>query len=347
MILSSISKRFLFLFLVSISILGYSVDPERSIGNREGLPNLSTESDNQVKFFADALFWHASEETSSIWAIHGSSTFDPLITDVWEAKNITFDFDWGWRVGAGYVLPHDQWDTQLSWSWFRTDADSNVSGPTGLILPQFFGAFANGDHPMNGKLKWKILYNMCDWELGRSYSISQRLALRPFIGLKGGWIDQTLDSNWKVEERDVNGTVFPVDYIATENLKNNFSGIGPNGGIQTTWTLVSFSEHTLKFFGDLSSALMWGTWSIKDVYQNDSPYRISTNVKDLNLGSLTIRGFLGLGWEKSNETTHIAAKLGYESQLWVNQVRFPTFQQVLLHGNLTLQGGTLHVQIDF
>jgi len=38
------------------------------------------------------------------------------------AKNLSFDWDVGLRVGAGYNLPHDDWDIHLTWLRFYTDA---------------------------------------------------------------------------------------------------------------------------------------------------------------------------------------------------------------------------------
>lgn len=325
----------------------YAAEPTLSLSRRCESGDGLTQSGRPVKLFADALYWRASEETSSIWATIGTTSFNPLIKDSWIAKNISFGCDLGWRVGCGRELFYDLWDTEIFWSSFRTEAHSTIPNTSNLIIPQFFGGFVNGDHPLNGQLKWKILYNMADWELGRMFFVSSRVCLRPFIGLKGGWIFQTVDSTWQVDERDVHGINIPVDYIAMENLKNDFWGVGPSGGFHTIWTLACFSKHALQLYGDFSMAFMWGTWSFQDEYHNPTPYRISTNVDDLHLGALALSGFLGIGWEKSYETKYISAKVGYETQLWINQVRFPTFQQVLLHGDLTLQGGTFHVQIDF
>jgi hypothetical protein len=344
--LISIFKKLFFLSAIIVTNINYATE-NMHIYDKNQSQNVSNSLDYKVNCFADVLFWYASEATSSIWAIIGSTSFNPLITDKWEAKNIAFKWDYGLRLGIGYNLPYDKWDTKLIWSWFSTETKSSISNTTSLILPQFFGAFANGDHPLNGNLKWRLLYNMFDWELGRCYTVSKKFSFRPFISLKSGWIFQNINSRWQVDERNINNVTVPVNYIATELLKNNFWGIGPNGGVQTTWTLVHFANQSLQLLGNFSTALMWGNWCFKDEYSNQTPYRISTNLKDLHLGSLMICGLLAIGWEKHLKELKIAAKIGYEAQIWMNQLRIPTFQQILLHGDLTLQGGTFHVQIDF
>jgi Legionella pneumophila major outer membrane protein precursor len=346
LILVSIFKKIRFFLLLLISFFAYATEYRDDFSNRMGL-NISIDTDRGLKCFADILYWKASEETSSIWATIGSSSFNPLISDKWEAKNISFNWDYGLRFGVGYNLSHDKWETRLLWSWFRTKSDSEISNTSSLILPQFFGAFVNGDQPFNGNLRWSILYNMGDLELARTYWISKKLSFCPYVSLKGGWIYQKIRSLWQVDERDVNNVKIPVNYIAEENLKNNFWGIGPCAGFQTMWTLANFKNQALQLLGNFSSALLWGNWSFKDEYFNQSPYRIDVNVRDLHLGALMLKGILGFGWKKCWNKAFLAANIGYEAQLWINQLRIPTFQQILLHGDLTLQGGIFNVEINF
>ncbi len=346
------------LFILLLLFVGGQAETAAPNGNEKtaqnqgclsNIPPLEEPFFGKVDIFADFLVWFASEEPSSAWGSIAGSTFNPLIVDTFEAKGISFGWDFGFRVGAGTKLKYDHWDTQLYWSWFRTIAHSSIPTTNSLILPEFFGGFVNGDHAKNGKLHWTLLFNMCDWELGRRYEIGKRLSLRPFLGLKGGWINQTIRSLWQVNAREVQGVTLPVDYSAKEDLKNNFWGIGPSVGVNSMWNLVHFESHALNLFGDFSTAMMRGTWMCKDRYSNPTPYEIFVNMKNTSLGALMMRGFLGFGWDAywNREKYHFAAKLGYEMQLWLNQLRIPTFQQIRLHGDLSLQGGTFNCRFDF
>jgi len=101
-----------------------------------------------------------------------------------------FDWNYGFRAGVGYTMEHDQWDTQLYWSWFRTEADSAVPSIHALINTvylEFDGSFLNGDQFLGkgARIHWNLLYDMADCELGRNCAISRALCLRPFIGLDG------------------------------------------------------------------------------------------------------------------------------------------------------------------
>ena len=70
---------------------------------------------------ADFLVWEAHENGLPI-AIE-SQTNNSLTHG--KVENLDFEWDFGFRVGAGYNLPHDGWDVRLIWLWFNTDADAN------------------------------------------------------------------------------------------------------------------------------------------------------------------------------------------------------------------------------
>lgn len=286
--------------------------------------------------FADFLIWKASEETSSIWAT--STSIDPDGVEVFEAHNLNFDWDLGFRVGVGNLFTCDCWDVRLYWTWFQSHASETI--PTGeIILTQFFGGFLNDDVSESAKIRLDLKYNMFDGQLGREFCICGCFFLRPYMGIRGGWIDQCIRSEWQ------NFTVDPVtQFSSTENLTNNFWGIGPLAGIGSQWELGCY----FFLFGDFETALLWGTWSNKDVYKNSNSITINTNMKDSHLGSLTMHAFAGLGWERNFGCwSHFTARLGYEWQIWFSQFRISTFQQLRVHGDLTLQGGTLNLSLAF
>ncbi len=312
--------------------------------------NLEADERGHWNVSADALFWYASEEPTTVWATVLSSKLKSNgIFSIFDAKGLAFDWDFGFRVGAGYTFEYDGWDTQLGWTWFRTDATSTVPTKDHIVLSEFFGGFIDRDFADSAKVNWSILFNMFDWDLGKEFWVSKALSLRPFIGVKGGWIHQSIHSKWHVVFLNDPGDPRIVDFNAIEDLKNNFWGVGPFGGINTKWKWGSSDTRFVSLFGDFSAATLWGTWINRDIYKDPLPRRISTNMKNSDFGALMLRGFLGLGWDADvgKGMTHVTVKVGYEMQIWFNQLRIATFQQLRLHGNLTLQGGTLNCRLDF
>lgn len=318
-------------------------------------PNVSTRpecSSGGWVVSADFLAWYASQEVASIYA--DVVTRFGVIPGSWGAPGFNFKWDYGFRIGAGSNLTYDQWDTTLSWTWFRTDAKHSIPfNPNATVGAEFFGAFLSFALENNDVLntseslsvRWSLLFNMFDWELGRGFWVSNDLSIRPFLGLKGGWIHQSIDATY--DNLSVNSVATPN--VGIEHLKNDFWGIGPSGGINTKWRVRDFGSHFFDLFGDFSAAEMWGTWSCSDVYSTSIPTTSSVNSKNSSLGALMCRGFVGIGWDADFRTkqSHFAAKLGYEMQIWFNQLRIATFQLQRLHNDLTLQGVTFNCRLDY
>ena len=292
---------------------------------------------------ADFVAWLASEEISSIWADVINVADDAININV---PGFNFKWDYGFRIGLGRNLAHDQWDTAFYWTRFHTDAKHSISSILQLVPAQeFFAGFLSGDNPRSMSAKWSLFFNMFDWELGRNYLISNRWSMRPFLGIKAGWINQSIHARYDdliIDEAFTNSS-------GKEYLKNNFFGIGPSEGINVTWKAYNRGPHCFNVFGDFSTAALWGSWMCSDVYNNTIFYTSSVNTKKTSLGALAFRGFMGIEWDASfnADRSHFAAKIGYEMQLWLNQLRINTFQLQRLQDDLTLQGITFYWRFDF
>lgn len=266
-----------------------------------------------------------------------------------EILDVNFKWDTGFRAGVGYQLDHDCWDTQGQVTHFKTEGSDHAHS-TALIASAFLGNFYfdnlagfafSGPQYHKASIKWTIDFNIFDWELGRKFEISKALILRPFIGVKGGWIHQIIHSKWE----HPNQTNFET---ATENLKNNFRGVGPSVGLNTVWKLWKRGGASFSLFGDVSGALMWGKWTLKDVYTNDAPYKFPVIQSGMTGAATMVRLFTGLQWESSlKNNSSISMRIGYEAQFWLDQLQFYSFNMGRLDNQLTLQGGAAEVRFDF
>jgi hypothetical protein len=300
--------------------------------------------------FADLLVWTAREAGADCWAEVLTSTSDSFSNDL---LPVNFGWDPGFRVGLGYEMNHDSWDTQFSYTWFYTHGKDAISGGPGSVHSTFVGAFYV-DNPTGQNLSglsyesatidWTIHFNMFDWELGRDFWISKALSFRPFLGIKGGWIDQSIHTKWY----NPNLSGAQLFHIGTENIKNDFWGVGPSGGINTEWNLLK-GQNELYLFGDFSGAMMWGHWAFADVYENDLPQKVTNSLRNINSGASMFRTFMGFGWDYTSDKNRyrFSTKLGYEMQFWLDQLQFYSFIGGRLVNELTLQGGTLEFSFDF
>ncbi len=291
--------------------------------------------------FGNVLVWHASEETSSVWS-STVTTSDSLNT--FSAANVQFDWNAGFRIGFAHKPDEQSWDGKLYWTHFRSSENTTFPPGDQAIVPEFFSGFVGGDAGIfNGAaLDWSLNFNTVDFELGRTIAIGESVFLRPSLGLKAAVIDQKILANW---------TDSTLGLSATEHVDHDFRGFGPSFGIDGRWNVPQFRN--LSVVGSFSGALLWGVWNVDDTYQRtDTAYPLftygafTTSMKDSSLGTLNLNYYLGLEWIRQGDIT-ITARLGYELGWWANQQRLPTFQQLPMHGDLTLQGLTCGISVGF
>jgi hypothetical protein len=306
-----------------------------------GLPNVATLKTSGWVFSADYLYWFPSEEVNSIWASIISVGFD---TSTWGLPGFNFTWSPGFRIGTGYDFSYDQWSSNLTWTWFRTQQSHTLVAPANTIIsPEFDAAFLSFDNAQKLKGNWTLLFNMWDWNLSRSYRVSKSLSLEPFLGIKAGTIRQAIRAHYYDLTID---TVLTTNQ-GKERLKNNFWGIGPMGGINTKWQIRKFGCHHFHLFGDFSMATLWGSWTCRDHFHSTASQTFTIKTKNSSLGAPMFRGFLGLGWDLKLPTSQLATKVGFETQVWMNQLRIATLQVQRLHGDLTLQGLTFNCRYDY
>lgn len=301
-------------------------------------------------FFADVTYWRA-EQGGTEWAfVNQDVTDDGVAFGEGNVKEVNFKWDWGFKVGVGYNdWTHDEWDMQLYYTWFRANKKDSAAITTTSALSAIDGGidpfftFPNniGASPFqSGQIDWKINYSMFDLDLGRGYMVSKHLAMRPHVGVKGGWIDQKIAGSF------TSFTGLTTAYTA----KNNFWGVGPSGGVSTKWELGNWETHFFSLFGDFSGAWMWGHWTVHHSFDDEAlvPQRFTGLNKDL--GALMVQAFMGFGWETNlgDDSFHLGVRLGYEVQQWFNQNQmFPPDEGFRYNYDLTLQGGTLDFRFDF
>lgn len=320
--------------------------------------NVSTRLNNasaHLSFFGDVFLWCAKESGAENWAqAFNTASNGDLAIDIGE---VSFDWDLGFRVGVGYGMEHDQWDTRLYYTGFWTAGSDSLTTESGEIASGFVGNFyvdnaagaRFGPSYRKARIEWSIDFNIFDWDLGRSFWVSSAISMRPFIGIKGGWIHQSIDTRWEDPVPTQNIPDPNAFGVARENLKNNFWGIGPNVGLSTQWKFYSFGSNVLCILGDLSVALLYGHWTFEDVYKNEVPDRVALDISHINSGATAIRTFLGLEWGSDwNKCQYrISAYLGYEAQFWLDQLQFLSLSTGRLSNPLTLQGGTFGVRFEF
>lgn len=294
----------------------------------------------------DFLYWKATENGLT-YALRANSPMDDPLTGKIQFKDPHFRWDYGFRLGFGYNIPHGDWDLYVNWTHFNTGAHDHAKPKenSGLFPVWAFpaGTLNIGFVP-EAKAFWKLNLSIIDLELGKEFFVGKKLTLHPHLDVRTVWVDQH----------------YTVDYIDRTTpffdqvkMKNDYWGIGPRLGIDLQWMLRwGFSIN-----GSADAALVYGEFDISQHEEDkESPSNHLRFHEEMhNAIAITDLGIY-LSWDYmfSHDQYHIGLQVGWEQTIFFEQnqlFRFldPFYQGSIVsnQGNLMLQGITLSGRIDF
>ena len=269
-----------------------------------------------IEYYADALYWQASETVD--WSLTNNLN---LLNQRISYNTIAFHFAPGFRIGAG--LQNEDWNAQLFYTYFHV---KEIDSAQGNVISAFIPSkFAEGIY-QRGQVNFTIDLNMVDFDLYKQIKVGEHLILHPIIGLKGGTINQQVNSR------------FQGSLIVFESVTNDFSGFGPKVGIDGRWIFYKTNGVQYSLAAEISSAFMWGKWSIHDnMTQSNSFLSSSVQVGKRNMGALELQGLIGINLHYKNANV----KIGYEVADWFNQYQVFDDGTGTHTNDLVLQGLTV------
>jgi hypothetical protein len=313
-------------------------------------------------FFVDALYWHANVGNSD-WAYVDNNTGAAATSG--PNKEVTFKWNGGFRIGLGLDLEHDQWDTNLYYTWFRNTSDGssvNVSAPAvaNSVSTNYNGTFTNGS--ANAKLNFNVL----DWELGRWFYVSNSISVRPHAGLKAAWIHLHENESYT---GGLSNTAGATSYSSSS--KSNSWALGPSGGINTNWYFgcgntmgdrgkVRSRPH-FSIFGDFAGAMMFTHFHNTHSETGSGAAGTVSGFKPTSLNRNeavpVLQSIMGLAYDTcfSCDKYHFGIRVGYEFQWWfgynqrtyVDSTSSTSPKYIRSPDDLGLQGLTIDVRFDF
>jgi len=260
-------------------------------------------------FDLDIIFWNAS---NTGWPYYLKPTNVP--TDRTKAinKRPSSEYDAGFRMGWGIKTPLD-WDIYLQATHFSPSIKDSKSDPAGLN-----GAFSPAPF---GKVnyKWKLEYDLFDLEIGRPFHVGKTISMRPFICLRGGWMDQ----KGTLKFSDPLIPILDANVPAAVYYKEDLWMIGPRTGLD----LDFYIAHGIGFYGNLAGALLYGETKsyLRNTYTNNIT---NQQVIDVDLDSTeysdlkaNLQVAIGLAWGGFIHKDFVAMRLraGWEANYWWNQ----------------------------
>ncbi len=266
-------------------------------------------------------------------------------------KNPDFNFQPGFKVGAGLDFEHDGWDVFAEYTWLNGGHHHNhlnggpglgeISGSSTVVPAGSLGFFSC----VTASSSWEQHLNVLDGELGRNFFISHRLTLRPFIGLKAAWIKEELTNRYLTTA--TNPLFATTTYNIRQSRHQHMWGIGARGGIDTVW---HFNKNW-GIYGDMAFTALWSDFHTRakdrftDVATGLSIDTVNTRVSitEINMVFETNLGLAYMTWF-NDDKCQFSLRAGWEEQIWFNLNHFSNVGAV---GNLTMHGLTVKAGIGF
>ncbi len=304
-----------------------------------------------VNLSVDFLYWTARLDGLTYAKTGLGSIITSTSPNKGEVQSVDWSWDPGFKAGLGWNFCHGCWDMLLQYTWLYTNVDGSKRSE---FLQPGFDILTPADSSLGispfdkASAHFDLHYQVGDLELGRNYYVSKTLKLRPFVGAKGTW--QKQDYNTFLDNIPLNNTFF--------NYKARFDhalyGIGIRGGLNTSW---QFSKN-FSLYGNLALSGLWIHYNTerKDVFTEISNGQqvgtpiTTVNTKDrLRLIKPVLEFAMGLRAETyyGCGRYHVLFQAGWESQIWINQTLYISLDNNYDRFDLSLQGLTTKLRLDF
>jgi hypothetical protein len=286
-----------------------------------------------LEFFGDVLYWQATEPVD--WTMNTNRSPTNQIVDF---RSLGFDFATGFRVGAG--LDRDC-GAKLYYTRYFTSGEDAVAGN---VTPNFLGSRLNmpsqtPSYFQTGSIRGAVDYNVLDLDFGHTCRLSEYWELRPVLGLRGAWINQTFDTAFQ----GVWGSQWAT---SNEHINNDFWGIGPKLGVENAVNLWRGERWMLDLTMNFYTAYLLGFWTINDIATNATDQGTATQVVPIanrHFGALMFQAMIGLNLNYRNWN----ATAGYEFNDWLNQCQMFDDATGPHNNDLVLQGLSVRVSYRF
>lgn len=307
---------------------------------------------NNLWINADLLFW-TPRENSVVLTNRKTNLFISNDVTLEPALSTHFKWDFGSRVGFGYIFCEDKWDVSVNWTYYTSSTRKRSSNRMEISEGMFpIWSLADDiiayDWVANGKMHWTLNLNLLDIDFGRNFCW-KIFYFRPFAGLRSAWIDQHFNVYY-------GGGIFangPDLYAMSNNagfdqmhMSNNYWGIGPQLGIEPQMNL----GRGWRIYGSASGSLECGFFRLeqKETYLMKTRYYNSRDPFAFRWIFDAAGGFL---WETflCEDRYAFAFKLGWEYHQFFRQFELKKDQFGLVPAgrNLTLKGVIFSGRFDF
>lgn len=252
-------------------------------------------------------------------------------------ESVNWNTDSGFRLGAAYALPGQDWSIGVTYTYDHSHADTSAAAPDGGTLYATLTRGGSYDQVSTAVASSSFNYNVIDLDLSHKIKISPTFDLTIFGGGRFAWINQELAATYNGgPDKAVNDTVTSPVF---------FNGAGLTVGCEGQWNCW----RGLGIYARVRGALLSGQFRdfLTETTDNNNVAIVNINEKYEQIVPVVE---MGMGINYTGD--HWCLGLGYELSNWfnmVNSVYFPDSSNIGQVGrrtsDLSLEG--LAVRLSF
>ncbi|MBX7066710.1 MAG: hypothetical protein K1X28_05720 [Parachlamydiales bacterium] len=235
-------------------------------------------------------------------------------------EELHFKYQPGFRISADVHSDCRGFLLQASWTSFYPNAERNAAIAFGEGLISLYGHTATlvtGFSATSSHQRWEMKYDMVDLFLEPPFFSYKSFSFTPFIGVRGGRIDQPVHVNFEGNFLALNS---PASSII--DIDQKFWCVGATSGMNAAWDIgAGFS-----FFGNFLASLVYGHFKISEEYLIEAPAAATTLIGFYEDHSTRFRpnfqAAFGFNWDYSWCEYAFSLSAAYEMVLWLNQNQF-------------------------
>lgn len=262
-----------------------------------------------------------------VWTAY-QTNFDYCIVGNLENSSLTdarrhyleYDWDTGFRIGAGFRIPCSCWEIRGVYTYFHTKATDSVAHPTAtnpqgnpVILPVLVPTEFSNNPTDSAKAKINTEYDTIDILFSCQNCPYSCLDLTPYIGIRG----LILDQNHKVilgPGLEGNNVIW-VEGDGSK-WKSDYKAVGLHAGVENSYNLCE----DFNIFGNLSGSWLIGCYDSHEKFSaTGEPFPRERDVREKNVwqGVTDAHIAIGITWESCICDMPASISLGYEiERLW-------------------------------
>ena len=281
------------------------------------------------------IFWQPREEGLELGILNDTSAMDLPIQG--RVINMNYHYKSGFKTGIGILSDQDNWDAYAEYTWLNGHQHTRATAPAdGAILP-FWGHPANvaaSDPILSAKSRWRLILDILEAQLARSYYVGTKLIFRPFFAGRAAWIKQNFTAVYN-QESDLTYQV--------RNSSHSW-GVGPEAGLTANWLL----GYGIRLIGSAETDVLFTRYNLSIHEQSHStPATEVVSLYQRHLYYLRphMNLELGFGWGSyfNNHNYHFDIFGTYGFQVFWNQNMFRNFVDDIAVGKSYVPGGDLYI----